>query len=96
MGFLYIKQLSKGNDLGSWMIAFMDWIDNLFSPEKKNFSKHQKDKNFYKTSEPTYKKTPNVTQKKLDDILDKINQEGYHMLTDEEKTFLKKASKEEL
>lgn len=96
MGFLYIKQLGKGNDLGSWMLAFMDWIDSLFNPEKKNFSKHQKDKIFYKTSEPTFKKTPNITQKKLDDILDKINQEGYHMLTDEEKTFLKKASKEEL
>ena len=32
----------------------------------------------------------------VDLILDKINQEGYDMLTDEEKEFLKRASKEEL
>ena len=69
---------------------------NLFNPEKKNFNKPQKDKLYYKTEDAPYKKTPNLTQQKLDEILDKINQEGYHMLTDEEKSFLKKASKEEL
>ncbi len=96
IGFIFIKQLGKGNDLGQWMIDLWHWLDNLFNPENKNYNKPQKDKLFYKTTEPPYKKTPNVTQQKLDDILDKINQEGYHMLTDEEKSFLKKASKEEL
>ncbi|MFX9123826.1 DUF6576 domain-containing protein [Acinetobacter baumannii] len=37
-----------------------------------------------------------MSQQKLDEILDKIHTEGYHMLTDEEKEFLKRASKEEL
>ena len=36
-----------------------------------------------------------VTQNRLDEILDKINQKGYHFLTDEEKSFLKKASEDE-
>ena len=96
IGFVFIKQLGKGNDLGQWMIDFWNWLDNLFNPEKKNYDKPQKDKLFYKTSEPPYRKVANVTQQRLDAILDKINQEGYHMLTDEEKSFLKKASKEEL
>ena len=96
MGFIFIKQLGKGNDLGQWMIDLLNWCDNLFNPEKKNFNKPQKDTLYYKSNEAPFKKVPNITQQKLDDILDKINQEGYHMLTDEEKSFLKKASKEEL
>ncbi len=96
MGFIFIKQLGKGNDWGEWMINLWHWCDNLFNPEKKNIGKSQKDQLYYKVTEPPYKKTPNLTQQKLDSILDKINQEGYHMLTNEEKSFLKKASKEEL
>jgi hypothetical protein len=96
VGFIFIKQLGKGNDLGSWMIDFIHWVDNLFNPEKKYNTKSPKDTHYYKTTEPPYKKTPNVTQQKLDEILDKINQQGYNMLTDDERSFLKKASKEEL
>ena len=96
IGFLYIKQLGKGNDMGSWMISFWNWCDNLFNPEKKVAAISPKDKIYYKTEKPPYSKTPNITQQKLDAILDKINQEGYDRLTVEEKSFLKKASKEEL
>lgn len=96
VGFLYIKQLGKGHDMGAWMITFWNWCDSLFNPEKREAHVQAKDKIYYKTNQPPFTKTPNLTQQKLDDILDKINQEGYHMLTDEEKSFLKKASKEEL
>ena len=33
-------------------------------------------------------------KKVVDELLDKISQKGYHFLTDEEKEFLKRASKE--
>ena len=96
MGYLFIHQLRTGNDWGNWMIRLVNWLDDLFSPEKK----HTKDKNenrlFYRSNRKPYEKTANVTQQKLDEILDKINQEGYQFLTDEEKAFLKKASKEDL
>ena len=95
VGFVYIKQLGRGNDWGEWMIKSMHWIDNLFNPEKKE-AVSQKDKLYYKSSQAPYVKKTNVTQQRLDEILDKINQQGYNMLTDEEKAFLKKASKEEL
>jgi len=71
-------------------------VDDLFNPGKKTKHLSQKERLFYKTSGKPYQKTPNITQQKLDDILDKINQQGYHMLTDDEKEFLKRASKEEL
>ncbi len=96
IGFLYIKQLQKGTDIGEWMTTFWLWLDNLFNPEKKLKSNSQNDTLFYKANGKPYTKKPNVTQQKLDEILDKINQQGYHFLTDEEKEFLKRASKEEL
>jgi membrane associated rhomboid family serine protease len=96
MGFLFVKQLQVGKDLGNWMVAFWNWLDDLFSPEKKHIVNKQKDRLFYKTNGKPFTKTPNLTQQKLDEILDKINTEGYHLLTNEEKEFLKRASKEEL
>jgi hypothetical protein len=42
-----------------------------------------------------YKKIPNITQKRIDEILDKINQQGYRFLTSEEKEILKRAAEEE-
>lgn len=94
IGFLYIKQLQKGNDWGAWMISLWQWLDDLFNPEKKHVVKKEKDRLFYKTNATPFVKTPNLTQQKLDEILDKINREGYHLLTNEEKDFLKRASKE--
>jgi membrane associated rhomboid family serine protease len=95
-GFFYIKQLQKGKDWGNWMIVFWNWLDNLFNPEKQLATQKNSNTLYYKKTAEPFNKIPNLTQKKLDDILDKINNEGYHMLTDEEKQFLKRASKEEL
>ena len=94
IGFIFVRQLRNGNDWSLWMINLVDWIDNLFNPEKKE--KAPKEKLFYKASGKPYQKRSNLTQQRLDEILDKINLQGYHLLTDEEKDFLKRASKEEL
>lgn len=94
LGFLFIYQLRKGSDWSEWMNNFFDWVENLFNPNKKSGAKSPKDEFFYKVkdSQP-YKRTPNVTQKRVDEILDKINQKGFHFLTDEEKDVLKRAAK---
>ena len=39
-----------------------------------------------------FSKVHNVTQKRVDEILDKISQKGYEYLSNEEKEILKKAS----
>lgn len=95
-GYFFVWQLRKGNDLGQWMNDTVAWIDDLFNPEKKNLQKPAKHQHFYKTEQQPYKKTPHITQQRVDDLLDKINQKGYNSLTEEEKDFLKKASREEL
>jgi len=96
MGFLFIYQMHKGNDWSVWMNNFFDWCNNLFNPEKKNKKKSAKDEFFYNVSgTQPYKKIPHITQKRIDDILDKINQQGYRFLTNEEKDILKRAAEEE-
>lgn len=96
IGYFYVRQLRRGSDWGAWMIKLMNWLDDLFSPEKKHAKKSSREKLHYRAEKKPFEKTPNVTQQKLDAILDKINQQGYQFLTDEEKEFLKKASQEEL
>lgn len=96
MGFFFVKQLQKGRDWSSWMIALVDWLDNLFNPEKKSNQVKQHEKHFYRVNRKPYEKIANVTQQKLDDILDKINQHGYAFLTEEEKEFLNRASDQDL
>lgn len=96
IGFLYIFSLRQGYDWGRWMNSFFDWVNNLFNPNKPKKGKSIKKELFYKTSSAPYKKTSNLTQQRVDEILDKINKQGYSFLTDEEKELLKRASKEEL
>jgi membrane associated rhomboid family serine protease len=94
LGFLFMYQLQKGNDWSEWMNNFFDWGENLFNPDKKRHQKPVKEQFFYKVQDSgkPYKKTPNVTQKRIDEILDKINQKGIHFLTEEEKDILKRAA----
>ena len=95
-GYLFIFSIQKGYDGGAWMNNFFDWVGNLFNPNKPKKGKSIKQTLFYKSSSAPYKKTINITQQRIDEILDKINQKGYDFLTEEEKEFLKRASKEEL
>jgi membrane associated rhomboid family serine protease len=96
IGFLFIYQMRKGNDWSVWINNFFDWCHDLFNPYRKTKIKSAKDEFFYNVSgTQPYKKIPNITQKRIDDILDKINQQGYRFLTDEEKDILKRAAEEE-
>jgi membrane associated rhomboid family serine protease len=96
-GFLFVLLLRRGTDLSVWMINFYNWISNLFNPYKKNNDSTVREKVFYKTgNRKPYSKTAHITQQRVDEILDKISQQGYHFLTDEEKDVLKRASKEDL
>ncbi len=96
VGFIFIDQLRRGRDGSIWINNFFDWFGNLFNPEKKKKPKNKKDEFFYNVSgTQPYKKIPNITQKRIDEILDKINQQGYRYLTNEEKEILKRAAEEE-
>jgi membrane associated rhomboid family serine protease len=93
-GGAFALLLKKGWDGSLWMNNLYDWFMNLFNPYKKE-KNSVRDKVFYNTGkrEP-FSKTSNVTQQRVDEILDKINQKGYKFLTEEEKNFLRRASEE--
>jgi membrane associated rhomboid family serine protease len=94
-GFLFVVFLRKGKDGSVWMNKFYAYVMHLFDPKEKKVV-DKKDEVFYNTgNRKPFTKNSNVTQKRVDEILDKINQKGYHFLTDEEKAFLKKASEDE-
>jgi membrane associated rhomboid family serine protease len=96
-GFLFIYLLRKDVDGSIWMNNLYSWFMNLFNPNKKNNPVNLKEKVFYNTDgRKPYKKTANITPERVDEILDKINQKGYHLLTDEEKNILKRAAEEDL
>ena len=76
-GFLYAFNLKKGIDIASSFETFLNYFSKLFVVEKK-------EKKYINS---------NIKQKKIDEILDKINKSGYDSLTKEEKDFLFKAGK---
>ncbi len=95
-GFMFVILLRNGKDGSIWMNKFYSWLMNLFNPYKKNGKPPVKETVFYNTGgRKPYKKTANITQQRVDDILDKINQKGYSFLTEEEKDILKKAAEDD-
>jgi membrane associated rhomboid family serine protease len=95
-GFLFVFFLRRGFDWSRWMNNFFEWGNDLFNPGRPKKGKNIKDELFYRSSSTPYTKTPNLTQQRVDEILDKINQHGYNYLTEEEKELLKRASEDEL
>ena len=94
-GFLFVVLLRKGMDGSTWMSNFYSWFINMFNPDKNKERNSVKEKVFYNTGNRTpYSKTSNVTEQRIDEILDKINQKGYNYLSKEEKDILKRASED--
>jgi membrane associated rhomboid family serine protease len=94
-GFLFMYFFRRGYDWGEWMNNAWDWFTNLFNPEKPKRKRELiKQELFYKSGTKPYKKTPNVTEQRVNEILDKISSKGYNSLSEEEKDLLKRASQE--
>jgi membrane associated rhomboid family serine protease len=96
MGWLFMMMVRMGYDWSDWMNNLYDWVNNLFNPDKPKKGMDIKEELFYKSASKPYTRTPNLTQQRIDEILDKINQKGYGFLTDEEKNLLKRAGEEDV
>lgn len=98
-GFMFVFSLRRGSDWSLWMNNFYDWFINLFNPYKKKISPQRRIKEtvFYNAgNKKPFVKRSNITQQRIDEILDKINQKGYHLLTEEEKNILKRAGETDI
>jgi len=92
-GFGYIRSLQAGYRPGEWMYAFKRKVESLVTPdENAAWKKHNKKRN--QVLDQIYEPKQGITQKRIDDILDKILQKGYNSLSAEEKDILIKAGKE--
>lgn len=95
-GWLFVVLLRRNIDGSAWMNTGYNRFMNMFNPDKSKVRNSVKEKVFYNTgNRAPYHKTSHVTEQRIDEILDKINQKGYNYLTKEEKEILKKASEEE-
>ena len=95
-GFAYIKLLKSGFQPSAWMYSITDKVESWVTPSD-SFVKGKKTK-VYDISGLAGKKSANSNakdpQKRIDEILDKINQKGYRSLSQEEKDILAKAGKD--
>ena len=90
IGYFYMLQLQKGNDIGTPLEKAMDWLVGLIKPSSKPILKtvHKTQRRSPSNTKP---KQPNQSQ--IDAILDKISKSGYESLSKKEKEVLFKAGK---
>lgn len=94
LGYMYAKQLTKGNDIGKGFEKVMDSVANLFKTSAKSPLKTVHKNRSGKVAGYSKEEFNEFNkQKKIDLILDKISKSGYDSLTKEEKEFLFKAGK---
>lgn len=89
-GYVYVRALKNGYKPEEWMYNTIHKVEMLVTP-KENTKRPRTS-----ASKMSFKRRdnmPNASQKRVDEILDKINQKGYDSLTKEEKEILVKAAK---
>jgi hypothetical protein len=84
IGFLFIKQLKRGNDIGKPVNSILGYFENIILREKTMKVSYKNTNKNEKSNAPT--------QEEIDNILDKISQKGYGSLNKEEKQKLFQAS----
>lgn len=96
-GYLYISQMRSGNDIGAWIISFMNWVKSFFVAQPKIKVTHKANKSSSRksatSSKPSSSSVSKPDQNEIDSILDKISQSGYDSLSKDEKQKLFNASK---
>ena len=95
IGYIYVKQLRKGVDLGGPITATLDFIRSLFveappKPQMKVTHRSYTNVGYNQTTQFTVDDTPGEDE--VDVLLDKISRSGYESLTKDEKLKLFKAS----
>jgi len=87
-GYIYIKQLQKGNDFSTGFSNFLERLVNTFKNKSKLKTVHKRAKTDYEFNSGKL-----AQQKEIDKVLEKISKSGYESLSKEEKATLFSASK---
>jgi len=97
VGFIYIKRLQRGVDVGSWVQSVLDFIRSFFVRPKVKVTHRARASSTSASKKRASAPRPSPTtqgipQEEIDAILDKISEKGYESLTKEEKQKLFNAS----
>lgn len=92
IGYVYIKQLQSGNDIGKWVISVMNFFKSFFTKQS-NIKVTHKSKRSSSSRGGASGSASQPEQAEIDTILDKISQSGYESLSKDEKQKLFNASK---
>ncbi len=96
MGWVYMSQLQKGNDIGGWVILSINFLKSLFKPQPKIKVTHRSGNGRPSRKAKAKKTAASSTvapQSEIDAILDKISEKGYESLSKDEKQKLFNASR---
>ena len=97
MGFFYMRQFQKGNDMGTFVISILRFFKSFFVKQSKIKVTYSRKTTASAGPEGVSGTRPKGSgqpdQDEIDAILDKISQSGYESLTKEEKQKLFNASK---
>lgn len=91
MGYIFVSQLRRGNDLGAWISKTLQMLKYLGSRKPKSqFKTHRNTEP--RQSRASGSSSQRVSQEEIDAVLDKIKESGYESLTEHEKNILFRAS----
>jgi membrane associated rhomboid family serine protease len=91
MGYIFVQQLRRGNDLSLLLSRVANWGKKLFNGQGKRRASRPDDRRGAGGVNRNGS-SANPSQDEIDRILDKIGEKGYESLTQEEKQILFKAS----
>lgn len=94
VGFGYVRLLKAGYRPGEWLYVLKEKLDDSVTPKNDQTTLIRK-----LTNKPASKRQPwmdagKISQRKIDELLDKINQKGYNSLSKEEKEMLIRAGRD--
>jgi membrane associated rhomboid family serine protease len=88
MGFIFGKLYQNGIDITKPITKIIDFIADLFKPKPKIKVSHSNYRTAKHTSYDKVSESEEITQQRIDEILDKLKISGYPSLTKEEKAVL--------
>jgi len=91
-GFLTMTAIKKGAQPGRWMYSISERIGSIGTPNE--YAQSQRGDSRRNRAMNSFSTSKTAAEKRIDEILDKINQRGYNSLSKEERELLVKASKD--
>ncbi|HRO41936.1 MAG TPA: rhomboid family intramembrane serine protease [Flavipsychrobacter sp.] len=92
-GSLFGMAIKKGYDPGEWVYATLGKVPQITTPNEHALA-NKKSRKRVDILRTMYEPKRGISQERIDEILDKINDKGYHALSREEKDILFRAGKE--